>query len=186
MMNLNANVNSARALGLVDGGGVIVNGYRTWAGDEDLEVESGMCFTHTVKHQHPTNHSERVIMNIPHSLTSAELQARTDAALELARVVAGLNPFAISFDRTRVEIGCGKFGHVQTLARRALGSTPELDAEFSRFLNWARSEGKDSAHTFDTDRNQWIALNPATADLWRAWRVAAGVSVPPSSVPDKS
>lgn len=116
-------------------------------------------------------------MNTPHSLTSTELQSRTDAALELARVVAGLNPFAISFDRTRVEIGRGKFGHMQTLARRALGSIPEIDAEFSRFLNWARSEGKDSAHTFDTDRNQWIALNPATADLWRAWRVAAGVPV---------
>jgi len=67
-------------------------------------------------------------MNTPHSLTSAELQARTDAALELARIVAGLNPFAISFDRSRVEIGCGNFGHMQTLARRALGSISETAA----------------------------------------------------------
>ena len=51
MMNPNANVNSARALGLVDGGGVIVNGYRTWAGDEDLEIEGGMCLGHSAKRQ---------------------------------------------------------------------------------------------------------------------------------------
>ena len=114
-------------------------------------------------------------MTAPHSLTSTELQSRTDAALELATIVTNLNDSYIN-GVGEAWIGSALFSHMRKLARAALGQSEILpDPEFSRFLNWARSEGKDCAYTFDTERNQWVAPNPATADLWRVWRVALGV-----------
>lgn len=49
------------------------------------------------------------------------------------------------------------------------------DAQFYRFRTWAEEEGRDIAHTYDTDRSRWVFLNPMTADLWQAWQAAAGV-----------
>jgi len=44
--------------GRVPNPNVIDGGYRTLAGDEDLEVESGMCLRHDARHRQVTNHSE--------------------------------------------------------------------------------------------------------------------------------
>lgn len=46
----------------------------------------------------------------------------------------------------------------------------DRNASFLAFVAWAAGEGYDTAHTYDTDRSVWIAFNPMTADLWRAWQ----------------
>lgn len=44
------------------------------------------------------------------------------------------------------------------------------------FSTWALREGYDIAQTYDTDRSRWVFLNPMTADLWKAWQAAHGLS----------
>ncbi len=40
------------------------------------------------------------------------------------------------------------------------------------FKTWAADKGYDTAHTYDTDRSNWIFLNPMTSDLWMTWQAA--------------
>jgi len=47
--------------------------------------------------------------------------------------------------------------------------------KFKEFIEWAGSQGYDSAHTCNPDTGKWIALNPMTADLWKAWKAAHGI-----------
>ena len=47
-----------------------------------------------------------------------------------------------------------------------------MTSTFKAFLAWAGSKGYDCAHTYDTDRSKWLALNPMTADLWAVWQGA--------------
>lgn len=56
--------------------------------------------------------------------------------------------------------------------------------EREQFEAWAKSEGYDTAHTYDTDRSSWLFLSPMTADLWRAWQARAQTAqaVPPGYV----
>lgn len=42
-----------------------------------------------------------------------------------------------------------------------------------QFLEWAGKEGYDTAHTYDTERSQWVVFNPMTADLWKAYQAGA-------------
>lgn len=37
------------------------------------------------------------------------------------------------------------------------------------FEQWAKAAGYDVACTYDTERLEWLWLNPMTADLWKAW-----------------
>lgn len=53
-----------------------------------------------------------------------------------------------------------------------------VEVPFADFLVWALREGYDTAHTYDTERSRWTALNPMTADLWKCWQAAAGVDSP--------
>ena len=41
------------------------------------------------------------------------------------------------------------------------------------FLEWAGKEGYDTAHTYDTERSQWVVFNPMTDDLWKAYQAGA-------------
>lgn len=41
--------------------------------------------------------------------------------------------------------------------------------DFQRFLAWADRKGYDTAHTYDSERNKYVCLNPALADAWEAW-----------------
>ena len=45
--------------------------------------------------------------------------------------------------------------------------------EREQFEAWAKAEGYDTAHAYDTDRSRWLFLSPMTADLWRAWQASA-------------
>lgn len=44
--------------------------------------------------------------------------------------------------------------------------------QFHQFMAWAGANGYDCAHTCNSDTGEWIALNPMTADLWKAWKTA--------------
>lgn len=46
------------------------------------------------------------------------------------------------------------------------------DQSWSDFITLAGAQHYDCAHTYDTERCEWVALNPMTADLWRFWQAA--------------
>lgn len=47
---------------------------------------------------------------------------------------------------------------------------------FREFIQWANEQGYDCAHTCNSDTGEWIALNPMTDDLWKAWQAAHGIT----------
>lgn len=51
---------------------------------------------------------------------------------------------------------------------------------FHSFIAWANDKGYDTAHTYDTDRSKWVALNPMTADLWEAWQASRAQGAAPT------
>jgi hypothetical protein len=66
--------------------------------------------------------------------------------------------------------------------RAALDAVPaRVDAPFKLFLDWASREGYDTAYTYDAERSKWVALNPMSADLWKAWQAATGVPSTPAA-----
>jgi hypothetical protein len=48
---------------------------------------------------------------------------------------------------------------------------------FEAFKEWAANDGYDVAYTHDGIK--WVCLNPMTADLWRAWQAAHGITAAP-------
>lgn len=46
--------------------------------------------------------------------------------------------------------------------------------DFNAFMAWANDAGYDIAHTHDGIK--WLCLNPMTADLWKAWQAAHGIT----------
>lgn len=50
---------------------------------------------------------------------------------------------------------------------------------FKEFIEWANTHGYDCAHTCNSDTGEWIALNPMTADLWKAWQAANDIKGQP-------
>lgn len=53
---------------------------------------------------------------------------------------------------------------------------PQRKPQFKEFIEWAGAQGYDCAHTCNSDTGEWIALNPMTADLWKAWQAAHGIT----------
>lgn len=51
----------------------------------------------------------------------------------------------------------------------------QLKPQFKEFIKWAGTQGYDCAQTCNSDTGEWIALNPMTADLWKAWQAAHGI-----------
>jgi hypothetical protein len=45
--------------------------------------------------------------------------------------------------------------------------------QFKEFVEWANSEGYDTAHAHDGVK--WICLNPMTNECWKAWQAANGI-----------
>lgn len=45
-------------------------------------------------------------------------------------------------------------------------------SQFKEFVEWANSEGYDTAHAHDGIK--WICLNPMTNECWKAWQAAHG------------
>jgi hypothetical protein len=54
-------------------------------------------------------------------------------------------------------------------------STQQRKPQFKEFIEWAASQGYDCAHACNPDTGKWIALNPMTADLWKAWKAAYSI-----------
>lgn len=54
-----------------------------------------------------------------------------------------------------------------------------IDKEREAFEAWAKFCGRDTAHTYDTERSRWVFLNPMTADLWEAWNRRAALDRAP-------
>jgi hypothetical protein len=54
-------------------------------------------------------------------------------------------------------------------------TTPPRQPLFKEFIQWAGAQGYDCAHTCNSDTGEWIALNPMTTDLWKAWQAANGL-----------
>lgn len=63
-----------------------------------------------------------------------------------------------------------------TVLREALEAQPaQRKPEFKEFIKWAGAQGYDCGQTCNSDTGEWIALNPMTADLWKAWQAAHGI-----------
>lgn len=57
---------------------------------------------------------------------------------------------------------------------RAIEETDKGEPQFEDFIVWARGAGYDAAHTHDGVK--WVCLNPMTADLWKTWKAAHGIT----------
>ena len=53
---------------------------------------------------------------------------------------------------------------------------PQRKPQFKEFIKWAGAQGYDCAQTCNSDTGEWIVLNPVTADLWKAWQAAHGIT----------
>jgi len=80
-------------------------------------------------------------------------------------------------ERGLVEIDCpAEDDYRFTLGWLPLYTTPQpRKPQFKEFIKWAGSQGYDCAQTCNSDTGEWIALNPMTADLWKAWQAAHGI-----------
>ncbi len=63
---------------------------------------------------------------------------------------------------------CGGSGHIDDVTKSWL--------QFKEFIEWANAQGYDCAHTCNSNTGEWIAFNPMTADLWKAWQAARSIT----------
>lgn len=65
------------------------------------------------------------------------------------------------------------------IARNLSSQSAQRKPEFKEFIKWAGAQGYDCGQTCNSDTGEWIALNPMTADLWKAWQAAHGIKEQP-------
>lgn len=59
---------------------------------------------------------------------------------------------------------------------RKLNEPQQRNPQFKEFIKWVEDQGHDAAHTYNPNTGKWICLNPMTADLWKAWEAAHGIT----------